>query len=261
MIDERGTWGLLEGENRAELLAYLGTGASATSHRSTELTWVITNIPDRDCNGVAGARLSPDEADAQVAALVDQFRVQELPAIWHIDPASEPADLDSRLEALGCRPIGTEPCMGASLADLSREISRFPGLTVERATTEEELDDWLAVRQTIAAERGAFRRELYVSLGLGGRQPLQHYLARVDGQPAGVAQLFLGQRAAGLYSVGVSPAFRGRGIGTALVLTPLLVARTIGYDVGVVRPPADSVLMYEHLGFDRITAPVLGYAL
>jgi GNAT superfamily N-acetyltransferase len=261
MNQENGTWGLREAENRAELLTYLGTASSATSHRATDLTWVITNIPDRDCNGVAWARLSRAEADVQISALVDQFRMHGLPAIWHLDPASEPPDLGPRLEALGCTPVGSEPCMGASLNALSREISRFPGLTVDRATTDDELDEWLAVRNTIAPEGGSFRRELYLSLGLGGRHPLHHYVARVDGQPAGCAQLFLGQRSAGLYSVGVAPAFRGRGIGTALVLTPLLVARTLGYDVGVVRPPADSILMYEHLGFGPITSPVSGYAL
>jgi GNAT superfamily N-acetyltransferase len=261
MHQDNGTWGLREAENRAELLTYLGTAPSATSHRGTDFTWVITNIPDADCNGVAWARLAPRDAEAQVAALVDQFRVQNLPAIWHVDPATEPADLGTRLEALGCRPIGAEPCMGAALGSLSREIARFPGLTVDRATTERELDEWLNVRQSIAPERDGFRRDIYVGLGLEGRHPLHHYLARVDGQPAGVAQLYLGQRSAGLYSVGVAPAFRGRGIGTALVLTPLLVARTLGYDVGVVRPPADSVLMYEHLGFHRIGAPVLGYAI
>jgi GNAT superfamily N-acetyltransferase len=261
MNPDNGSWGLREAENRAELLTYLGTASSATSHRSTDLTWVITNIPDRDCNGVAWARLSPQDADAQIGALVEQFRVQDLPAIWHIDPATEPADLGLRLEALGCKPLGAEPCMAASLSALSREIARFPGLTVDRVMSDEELDDWLAVRRTIESEHGAFRREIYLGLGLGGRQPLHHYLARVDGEPAGVAQLFLGQRSAGLYSVGVSPAFRGRGIGTALVLTPLLVARMLGYDIGVVRPPADSVQMYEHLGFTRLQTPLSGYAL
>jgi GNAT superfamily N-acetyltransferase len=117
------------------------------------------------------------------------------------------------------------------------------------------------VRLQIAPEARTMRESIYLSLGLGGRQPLHHYLARVDGEPAGVAQLFLGRRSAGLYSVGVAPAFRGRGIGTALVLTPLLVARTLGYDVGVVRPPADSRVMYEHLGFHALEPSAAGYVI
>lgn len=261
MKDTVDLWALREAENRAELLACASSSAAATSQHATNLLWVVTNVPSSDYNGVAWARLSKAEADVQVPALVDQFRMQDLPAVWHLDEASEPADLGRRLESLGCQPIGGGLCMAAPLASLSREIARFPGLTVERVTTADELDEWLAVRQTITAEAGPFRRDLYLGLGLEGRQPLHHYLARVDGRPAGIAELFLGQRAAGLYSVGVSPAFRGRGIGTALVLTPLLVARTLGHDLGVVRPPADSVLMYEHLGFRRVDMPVLGYEI
>ena len=258
---QRDEWPLLEAENQAEMLAYLGTSSCATSHRAADLTWVVTGVPAADYNGVLWTRLSAADADAQVPSLVQQFRDQGLPAVWHVDPASEPADLASRLQAMGCTPVGGGIMMAARLDRLAREMSRFPGLTIDRATTDDELREWMGVRQQIEPERGRLREELYLSLGLGGRHPLHHYLARVDGEPAGVAQLFLGQRVAGLYSVGVATPFRGRGIGTGLVLTPLLVARTLGYEIGVVRPPADSVLMYEHLGFERLTMPVMGYAI
>lgn len=259
MTADRSEWPGLEAHNQAELLAYLGTAPGATSHRAADLTWVVTGVPDADYNGVLWTRLSPTDADIQVPLLVQQFRDQGLPAVWHVDAATEPSDLASRLQSLGCEPVASVVSMGARLNSLAREMSRFPGLTVERATVDSELRDWMRIRQTILPEPGELREELYLSLGLGGRHPLHHYLARVDGEPAGVAQLFLGQRAAGLYSVGVAPPFRGRGIGTALVLTPLLVARTLGYDVGVVRPSPDSVLMYEHLGFERLASPVNGY--
>lgn len=258
---DRAEWPYLEAENLAERLAYLGTAPVATSHRAADLTWVVTGVPSADYNGVLWARLTPEEADIHVPSLVQQFRDQGLPAMWHVDRGSEPLDLAERLHALGCSPVGGSVVMAAELDQLAREMSRFPGLTVERATTDSELRQWLDVRRQIEPELGRQREELYLALGLGGRHPLHHYLARVDGQPAGIAQLFLGQRAAGLYSIGVAPAFRGRGIGTALVLTPLLVARTLGFDIGVVRPPADSILMYEHLGFERLTPPVSSYEI
>lgn len=258
---EREEWPFLEAENQAEFLAYLGTSPCATSHRAADLTWVVTGVPAADYNGVLWTRLSTPDADTQVPALVQQFRDQGLPAVWHVDRASEPTDLASRLGLLGCEPVGGGVVMAARLNRLAREMSRFPGLTIERATTDDELLEWMSVRQQIEPEKGRLRQDLYLSLGLVGRQPLHHYLARVDGEPAGVAQLFLGQRAAGLYSVGVPTPFRGRGIGTALVLTPLLVARTLGYEIGVVRPPADSILMYEHLGFERLEMPVQGYSI
>jgi GNAT superfamily N-acetyltransferase len=251
----------LVADNQAELLAYLGTAGCATSHRGPDITWVVTGVHADDYNGVVQTRLSAADADIQVPLLVQQFRDQGLPAIWHVEPASEPADLAHRLRALDCPPAAAERAMVARLERLAREMSRFPGLTVARATTDAELREWMDVRHQIAPEARGPREDLYLSLGLDGRHPLHHYLARVDGEPAGVAQLFLGQRAAGLYSVGVAPSFRGRGIGTALVLTPLLVARTLGYDLAVVRPPADSQTMYEHLGFEGRPPLSLGYVI
>lgn len=257
----RDEWPVVEADNHAQRLAYLGTSALATSHRGTDLTWVVTGVPSEDYNGVVWTRLTTPDADIQVPLLVQQFRDQGLPAVWHVDAASEPRDLAPRLHALGCPAVAPQVAMAASLERLAREMSRFPGLTVDRVLSDEDMAEWIDVRGQITPEPKSLRQDLYVSLGLGGRQPLHHYLARVDGQPAGVAQLFLGRRAAGLYSVGVAPAFRGRGIGTALVLTPLLVARTLGYDIGVVRPPADSRVMYEHLGFMTLPPSGLAYAI
>jgi GNAT superfamily N-acetyltransferase len=254
-------WSELAAENEAELMAYLGTAAGATSQRATDLTWVVTGVNNEAYNGVLWTRLSTAAADLQVQFLVEQFRFQGLPALWRLDSATEPADLGARLAALGCLPAPDGICMGAELPQLAREMSRFPGLTVDRVTTAMELGEWLDIWTETSEEPRKPRGLLYESLGFGSRSPLHHYIARIDGQPAGVVELFLGQRGAGLYSLAVAPAFRGRGIGTALVLTPLLVARTLGYDAGVVRPPGDTRLMFEHLGFEAVPQPSLGYRI
>jgi GNAT superfamily N-acetyltransferase len=242
-------------------VAYLGTASGATSQRATDLTWVVTGVNNPAYNGVLWTRLSPAAADLQVPFLVEQFRFQGLPAVWRIDPATEPDDMGRRLADLGCTAMPDGMCMGAHLPSLAREMSRFPGLTVDRVGTVEELEEWLQVWTAASGERREPRAQLYESLGFGARHPLHHYVARIDGQAAGVAEVFMGQRCAGLYSLAVAPEFRGRGIGTALVLTPLLVARTLGYDTGVVRPPSDSRLMFEHLGFEAVAQPSIGYLI
>ncbi len=257
---ERG-WSELAAENEAERLAHLGMAAPATSHRAADLTWVVTGLPTEEANGVIWTRLSPDAADAQVPALVEQFRFQGLPAVWRLDSATEPADMAARLEALGCEPVPPGVRMGAALADLAREMSRFPGLTVDRVESAEDLRAWFDIWSSITAEPPGPRIQFYSHLDVSGRQPLQFYLAKIDGEPAGIAELFMGGRAAGLYSLGVAPRFRGRGIGTALVLTPLLVARTHGYDLGVVEPADESLPMFEHLGFEQTVHPPYGYRI
>jgi hypothetical protein len=40
-----------------------------------------------------------------------------------------------------------------------------------------------------------------------------------------------------------------------------MVARTLGYDIAVVRPESESRSMYEHLGFETLTQPSIGFLI
>lgn len=260
MLD-RHHWPYLEAKNQAELLAYLGSASCAESYHSAEITWVITGVDSNDYNGVLWARLSAVEADHHVPALIQQFRDRRLPALWHLDPASQPPDLAVRLSHLGCLRLPPGVCMAAPLHTLTGEIPTHPGLTIERVTTLVDLADWIDVWTQGDEESRTPREQLYACLGLNGSQPLRHYLARLDGQPVGVSQLFLGHHAAGLYCVAVLPPFRRCGIGSALTLTPLRDAQAAGYAIGVLGPSPEGQPMYRRLGFELFASPFVGYAL
>ena len=254
-------WPHLEAENQAELLAYLGTASCVESFHSPSITWTITGVDANDYNGVLWTRLTSEEADHTVPALVERFRNRGIPALWHLDPASRPADLPQRLERLGCRPLAAGVCMAVGLDDFASGVPLTHGLSVERVTTQTDLAAWLDVWTHNDDEPRAPREQLYSSLGIRGTEPLRHYLARLDGQAAGVSQLFLGARAAGLYCVSVLPSFRRRGIGTALTLTALQVARREGYTVGVLGPSPEGQSLYRRLGFELFPSPFVGYTV
>jgi len=247
--------------NRAELLSYLGTGACLESYRATNVAWVITGVPSPDCNGVIWPRLSVDEADQLVPVLVDRFRMHQLPAVWHFDASTQPADLADRLEGLGCRPSDPALSMAAPIVDVTRGMRDLPHLTVERVTTVEELAIWMDVWTEVADEARSPREDLYISLGLKRVEPLRHYLARLNDRPVGVCQLYLGQQAAGLYALGVRPDFRHLGIGRVLAQLPLLEARTLGYDLAVASPAANSLSFFTTLGLHEYPAPFPSHVL
>jgi GNAT superfamily N-acetyltransferase len=137
----------------------------------------------------------------------------------------------------------------------------LPQLSVERVTTPEDLSTWMDVWSNVSGEPRAPREALYTSLGLKRLEPLRHYLARLDGRPVGVSQLFLGQQVAGVYAVGVRPDFRRIGIGAALVQRPLLEARTLGYDLAVADPAADTLPFFNALGLVEFASPFPRYRL
>lgn len=258
---DREDWPLLEAENQAEMFAYLGTASCATSHVSAAVTWVVTGVDSNDYNGIVQARMTAAEADGIVPALVQQFREQQLPALWHIDLATQPADLAQRLDRLGCTRLAPGVCMAAELARVALVAPSVAGLSVTPVADAADLAAWIDVWVAGDDEPRQPRERLYAALGLDAQQPLRHYLARLDGQPVGVAQVFLGQRAAGLYSVAVLPSFRRRGIGTALTLVAFSAARAAGYAIGVLGPSPEGQPMYRRLGFELFPSPFVGYAL
>jgi len=260
MLD-RTEWPVVHAENDAELLAYVGTRSGLESYRAGNISWVITGVPSSDYNGVIWARLSDEEAELQVPLLVDRFRMQQVPAVWHLDASTQPVDLGDRLQALGCQPLAAATRMAAPIVSVTRGLRTLPDLRIERATSTDELALWMDLWTEMRQEPRAPREELYRALGLNRFEPLRHYLVRLGGRPVGVSQLFLGQRGAGVHNVTVREEYHGLGLGSALVQHPLLEARTLGYDLAVITPSPSQVAPFEALGFEIVPPAALDYQL
>jgi GNAT superfamily N-acetyltransferase len=207
------------------------------------------------------ARLTEEEADLLPSILVDRFRMHQLPSTWHLDAGTQPADLRERLDRLGCRPVRPAVGTAAPIVEATRGMRDLPQLAVDRVTTADDLSTWIDVWTSVSGEPRAPRETLYASLGLKRLEPLRHYLARLNGRPVGVSQLFLGQQAAGVYAVAVRPDYRRIGIGAALVQRPLLEARTLGYDLAVADPAADTLPFFTTLGLVEFASPFPRYRL
>lgn len=259
MIDPS-EWAAAEAANRAELLAYVGTGSCLESYRASNIAWVLTGVQSEDYNGVIWPRLSEEEADQLSPILVDRFRMHQLPSTWQFDAVTEPQDLGQRLLDLGCTLVPDGISVGAPIVEATRHMRALPQLSVTRVTTPEELSIWMDLWVELSGESRGPRENLYLSLGLKRFEPLRHYLARLDRRPVGVSQLFFGQQTTGIHAVAVRSDFRRLGIGSALVQEPLLEARTQGYELAVAAPAA-GLPLFVALGFRTFPSPFPQYRL
>jgi GNAT superfamily N-acetyltransferase len=114
-----------------------------------------------------------------------------------------------------------------------------------------EPDDPRVTMTAEVPEYGAAGRRL-LSLAVGTDARAWHAVARQDGRFAGRAWSFAPARTAGVYDMGVWPAFQRRGLGRALLRAVCASARTAGARVAVLNATPDGERVYRAEGFLRV---------
>jgi ribosomal protein S18 acetylase RimI-like enzyme len=92
-----------------------------------------------------------------------------------------------------------------------------------------------------------------------GRTPWKMYVGRLNGEPVATNMLFNGGGVASVYAVATLPSARGKGIGGAITLKPLLEARELGYRYAVLFATEMGIHTYERIGFKLTNARINRY--
>jgi len=83
-----------------------------------------------------------------------------------------------------------------------------------------------------------------------GKTPWRMVLGRLNGEPVGTNIIFNGAGVVGVYGIAVPPSARGKGIGAAITLKPVLDARDKdGYNHAVLFSTEMGAPVYERIGF------------
>ena len=222
--------------------------------------------------GVWRTRLADGEVEAVIDATLAWFAERKAPFLfWWTGPDTTPTDLGARLQARGLLDMAEQqtalaagikqtalgaPCM---VADLDRmngaALHTTPdGFRIKEVATETALLDFKRVFvESYAIPEWAGQAWVDATRAIGiGKTPWKMVVGYLDGAPVATNMLFTGAGVASVYGVGVAPAARGKGIGGAITLAPLLEAHAMGYRHAVLFSTEMGVSAYQRIGF-RLT--------
>jgi len=232
-----------------------GRANGCTLYASCDVVWFYTGIPHPVFNGVLFARLNPFEIKATVERLQAKIREQGAPALWWIGPQSQPTQLGALLEQHGLHPAGCVPGMAIELAGMENQVQMLPGFTIQKVNTKEMQAVWAriaAVGTGFSDSAADALVQLEATLSDPHYQAQHRYLGFVEGIPIATSALALESGVAGIYAVATLPAARGKGIGRAMTVMPLLEARQLGYRVGILQASVMAYSLYRKLGFQEV---------
>ncbi len=212
---------------------------------------------------VWAAHLTPDEADTTIEQTLAWYKARQAPFVfWWVGPDTQPADLAERLLAHGFTAnISGDPGMAADLHALNENSHTPDGFTVVPATDQKMLEDWRDVfcaSYEVPLWAGQAWADATSRLNITGA-PWQLYVGYWNGKPVATNILFNGAGVASVYGVGTLPEARGKGIGAAITLKPLLDAREQGYRHAVLFSTEMGYSVYQRLGFRPLDCKIGRY--
>jgi GNAT superfamily N-acetyltransferase len=182
--------------------------------------------------GVYRTNLSDDEADSVIEETIEWFKQRSAPFFfWWSGAGTRPTDLGERLVAHGFSVFEQDaPAMAADIDQLNWENPRPTDLQLKPVLDDDQLLAWKqAFLDAFGIPEFAGQAWVDATRAVGFAQtPWQLLLGTVDGQAVCCGLLYCGAGVAGLIGLGTISEFRRKGIGSAMQLERLRIARELG---------------------------------
>ena len=172
---------------------------------------------------------------------------------WWLATGLEESRWGDQLEAHGFRFETGSPGMAVDLKIVPESVPVPEGYQIQQVEDTESMKTWLKIFLSGYGFPPDWEApSLDFMLAALSDPNGMSYLAFVHDQPVAVSTIFYRAGVAGIYSVATLKEWRGKGLGAAVTLHPLLDARAKGYRVGTLQSSVMGFKVYQHLGFKEV---------
>ena len=195
---------------------YLSTFAAlpgGSINREPDLTWIITEVPNKFVNILYGARFQNKGLSERIEMALQPYREKKIPVHWWIGPRTCPPNLSVILVESGFTFSLELTGMFAYRHEILSNISS-PGLIIKEAHDFKNLLDFAKVL-TIAnghdKEASPLVAELWARTGVGPGNEWRYFIGEFEQKPVATVTIRINPQSATIVHVSVLPEFRKRG--------------------------------------------------
>jgi len=211
-----------------------------------------TGIPFPLLNAVIKTQIPAEVAIKKIKENITFFGKRQVPFLWMIGPSSRPKNMGDLLIKNGLI-VEKQPGMAYNLKNLSIERKLLKKIEIIKVENVETFKIWNDVVLTgFALPKDLltdFFQKAFSFMLLNDTPFASAYLAYYDGHPVASSLVIYKAGVAGIYNVTTLEKARGKGIGTAITLVPLIEAKELGYETAILHSSEMGYNVYKKMGF------------
>lgn len=221
-------------------------------HVSDEVSWT-RNKSLKLPNTIFRIKFKKGLEDLHLKKIIRQIKNKNAPQLLMTGPASYSRDLHNHLLKNGFKKAFEASGMAIDLNHLNINFRKPAELGIKIVKDMKILCKWSEIvalglfgdNKTNAKKYGNIFRPLMKN------DIIKCFIGFRKGKPVACSALFIYQNTAGLFYVAVLDKYRNKGIGRQISLAPLLYARDLGYEIGVLQASSLGEVIYKKIGFKK----------